>query len=163
MKLSEKGIKLLSKWEGCKLRPYDDQTGLRLNNWNPNATIGIGHLIHEPEWEKYRDGISQAYAEKLLAVDVEPKESTVKKSLTAYVNQNQFNALVILCFNIGSTGFNNSSVRRIINDPVNHSTGYNDLESAWKAWNKSNGKIMQGLVNRRIKEWNLYITPEAVA
>ena len=156
MRLSEKGIKHLSAWEGARLFPYDDQTGLHLNYWNKNATIGIGHLIHEPEWEKYRNGITQAHAIKLLSVDVEPKESTVNKSLMTNVNQNQYDALVILCFNIGSTGFVNSSVRRIINDPVNHSTGYNNLELAWKAWNKSNGKINRGLINRRLKEWSLY-------
>lgn len=156
MKLSKNGIKLLSKWEGCRLMPYDDQTGKTIDYWTDTATIGVGHLIHEDEWRKFESGISQEYADKLLAIDIEPRENTVNHALEVEVNQSQFDALVIFVFNIGSSGFVNSSARKIINDPKHHGTGYDNLETAWKAWNKSKGKVMEGLVNRRLKEWSLY-------
>ena len=43
----------------------------------------------------------------------------------------------------------------MINDPSAPST-YPSLEDAWKAWNKSQGKVMRGLENRRASEWRIY-------
>ncbi|MCG4112058.1 hypothetical protein KBJ29_09580 [Campylobacter jejuni] len=53
--------------------------------------------------------------------------------------QNEFDALVILCFNIGIDNFKNSSVAKIINA---EKTGYKTLKEAWIAWNKSQNKVM---------------------
>ena len=35
-------------------------------------------------------------------------------------------------------------------------TPYETLEAAWKAWNKSQGQIMEGLIKRRACEWDIY-------
>ena len=75
--------------------------------------------------------------------------------MTAQISQQQFDASVILAFNIGIGAFKSSSALKLINDP-NASTTYDSLESAWKAWNKSQGKVSRGLVNRRNAEWNIY-------
>ena len=77
--------------------------------------------------------------------------SNVKSALT----QNQFDALVIFVFNIGISAFTSSSVLKLINDPT-AKTGHKDLESAWKAWNKSQGVVNTGLTNRRNAEWKIY-------
>ncbi|HDZ4962939.1 TPA: hypothetical protein RTH17_001855 [Campylobacter jejuni] len=47
----------------------------------------------------------------------------------------------------------NSSVAKIINA---EKTGYKTLKEAWMAWNKSQNKVMQGLINRRNAEYKLY-------
>jgi type VI secretion system secreted protein VgrG len=78
----------------------------------------------------------------------------VKQTIKVDLTQQQFDALVILAFNIGDN-FKNSSVAKLINDPA-ATTSYDDLESAWKAWNKSQGKEMKGLNNRRAAEWKIY-------
>ncbi|WP_425433722.1 glycoside hydrolase family protein [Nitrosomonas marina] len=48
-----------------------------------------------------------------------------------------------------------SSVLRMINNP-SAKTRYPNLEMAWKAWRKSQGRVMQGLINRRNAEWRIY-------
>lgn len=63
--------------------------------------------------------------------------------------------VVILAFNIDQQGFKTSSVAKLVNDP-SALTGHANLEAAWKAWNKSQGKVMKGLNNRRACEWNIY-------
>lgn len=45
--------------------------------------------------------------------------------------------------------FKNSFVAKIINA---EKTGYKTLKEAWMAWNKSQNKVMQGLINRRNAE-----------
>ncbi|GGB21831.1 hypothetical protein GCM10007414_39030 [Agarivorans gilvus] len=71
------------------------------------------------------------------------------------MTQCQFDALVIFVFNVGIDGFKKSSVVKLINDPKAN-TSYVNLEGAWKAWNKSQGKVNKGLVNRRAAEWNMF-------
>jgi GH24 family phage-related lysozyme (muramidase) len=78
-----------------------------------------------------------------------------KNKVKANVTQNEFDAMVILAFNIGQAGFSNSSILKMVNDP-SATTSYTTLENAWKAWDKSQGKVSRGLKNRRQTEWNIY-------
>ncbi|MBX3629566.1 MAG: lysozyme [Nitrosomonas sp.] len=157
--MSDQGMALLMAIESFRGKPYDDQTGAEISNWVKGATIGYGHLISQSEWHQsgdlYRNGISEDQAKALLRKDLQPFVDSVNSKVTATVSQNQFDALVMLVFNIGSGNFGSSSVLKLVNDPMAQ-THYPNLESAWKAWNKSQGKMMQGLVNRRNAEWNIY-------
>ena len=153
--LSARGRSLLKRLEGVRLTPYDDQTGLAITQWVAGATIGVGHLIDQSEWSRFSSGITRQEAETLLAQDVAPYEGEIRKVVTRSLSQSEFDALVIFAFNIGRRAFSESSMVRLLNNP-GASTGYPSLESAWKAWNKSQGKVMQGLNNRRAAEWKLF-------
>lgn len=153
--LSSRGISLLKAIEDLALKPYDDQTGKEIFSWVKGATIGYGHLIASQEWDKYKYGISEASASSLFSLDLAPFIRFVKSRITVSLKQNEFDALVILAFNIGEFNFSTSSVLKLINDPTAN-TSYVNLESAWKAWNKSQGKTVRGLNNRRQAEWDIY-------
>jgi len=152
---SDKAIDLLKSIEQLATIPYDDQTGLDTTEWVKGATIGYGHLIAKAEWDEYKNGITEAEAINLFKTDLAPFVDTIKQYVTSHISQNEFDAMVIFTFNIGSHGFKTSSVLKLINDP-DAETDYSDLESAWKAWNKSDGKVNKGLANRRNAEWNIY-------
>ncbi|WP_173030481.1 lysozyme [Campylobacter sp. CCUG 57310] len=151
--MSEQGRNFLKDIEICKLDPYDDQTGKVIKEWNIHATIGYGHLISEKEWSQYEKGITREQAGELFDNDLLKYEDAVVVSIKKYVTQNQFDALVIFCYNIGVNGFKNSSVVKIING---QKSNYSSLEDAWKAWGKSNGKQNKGLENRRNAEYKIY-------
>lgn len=153
--MSTKAITLLKGIEKLALESYDDQTGKKIDKWVKGATIGYGHLIHKSDWEKYKAGISKAEADSLFKKDIRPFVNTVNSSVKVALSQNEFDALVILAFNIGAGAFKSSSVLKMINDP-SAKTPYSSIEAAWKAWNKSQGKVMRGLNNRRNSEWNIY-------
>ena len=152
---SEQGLDLLKKIEGCLLQPYDDQTGDVISSWVQGATIGCGHLIARDEWDRYAGGITMEEAENLLQRDLDPFVHTIRFKVQADLTQNEFDALTLLVFNIGSAGFSGSSVLKLLNDPLAR-TNYGSLEDAWKAWNKSQGRVMPGLVNRRNAEWDIF-------
>ena len=162
MKISEKGITLLKQLEGYVKKDdkhviYDDKTGKPVNTNEPlphGATIGYGHLIKYGE--DFRDGISEAKATELLRTDIITAECAVRDNITVPLKQNQYDALVSLAYNIGAKNFANSTVVKYINNPNFHSSVYPNLESAWKAWNRSQGEISNGLINRRQNEWNMY-------
>ena len=155
LSFGDKGLTLLKGVEALYLTPYDDQTGRDITAWVPGATIGYGHLIKKPEWQTYKDGITETAADTLFKSDLAPFVKLVQSNIKVSLTQNQFDALVILAFNIGAGGFSGSSVVILVNDPQ-ATTKYTDLEAAWKAWNKSQGKVMKGLENRRQCEWKIY-------
>jgi len=154
-KLSSDAIQLLHKIEGLATTPYDDQTGKDITQWVKGATIGYGHLIRRYEWSLYKNGISEKQADKLYQSDMSPFEEKVSQSVTSKILQQEYDALVIFIFNIGRTGFSNSSVLKLVNNP-GANTSYDSLEDAWMVWNKSQGKVMRGLTNRRAAEWRIY-------
>ena len=155
LSLSEAAKKLLKSIETLRLMPYDDQTSKDITKWVQGATIGYGHLISKADWDKYKAGITVVDADLLFDADSKPFVSLVRKAITVKLMQREFDALVILAYNIGPNGFPASSVVKLVNDPK-AKTAYKDLESAWKAWNKSQGKEMKGLNNRRQCEWDIY-------
>lgn len=153
--LSSRGLSLLKAIEDLALKPYDDQTGKDITEWVKGATIGYGHLIASADWDKYKNSISEASASSLFSSDLAPFIRSVQSKVTTSLKQNEFDALVIFAFNIGDFNFSTSSVLKLINDPT-AITSYSSLEAAWKAWNKSQGKEMRGLNNRRQAEWDIY-------
>lgn len=163
MKMSDNGIKWLKSKENNVLNKqgrhiiYNDKTGLPVNTNEPlpkGATIGYGHLIKSGE--NFRNGITEAQAIELLYSDIAVAEQAVKDNITVPLSQSQFDALTSLAYNIGIKNFGGSTVVKYINNQDFHSYKYTNLESAWKSWNRSQGKISNGLIKRREYEWNLY-------
>ena len=162
MKMSNNGINMLKKLEGSVTKGdkhviYDDQTGKPVNTNEPlpkGATIGYGHLIKPGE--DFKNGISEAMATELLRADIAIAELAVRDNITVPLTQNQFDALALLAYNIGTKNFANSTVVKYVNNPDLKDNTYPTLESAWKAWNRSQGQMSNGLINRRQNEWNMY-------
>ena len=114
--ISFKGITYLKRLEKFMPEPYDDQTGKLIPMWCRGATIGYGHLMKYSEWDDFKNGISEEDAVNLLKCDLKPFVRIVEycikyKKLTQY----ETDALVILAFNIGVSGFDKSSVVKLIN------------------------------------------------
>lgn len=154
MKLSAKGIALLKDYEQFRAMPYDDQTGKKITAYCKGATVGYGFLIDSSvTFEKYKNGVTQTEALTLLSATLVDYESTVRSSIVVNLTQNEYDALVIFCYNIGKErrGFPGSTVVKIINGTVN-----DDLDASWKSWRKSQGKVNSGLINRRQTELNVY-------
>lgn len=163
MKMSDDGISWLKDKEDKILDKqgnhiiYNDQTGKPVNTNEllpKGATIGYGHLIKQGE--NFRNGISEAKATELLRADIAIAERAVRDNITVPLSQNQFDALTSLAYNIGAKNFADSTVVKYVNNPNFHSSVYPNLESAWKAWNRSQGEISNGLINRRQNEWDMY-------
>lgn len=156
MKTSEKAKDIMKKMEKLYLYIYDDQTSKATKKFVKGATIGYGHLItSQSEFNSFIAGITEKQADDLFDKDLKPFEDNVNKVVKTNLTQYQFDALVMLCFNIGGPNFNSSSVLKMVNG---QKTNYSTLESAFAAWNKSQGKIMNGLIKRRKLEYDLYST-----
>ena len=162
MKLSDNGIRTLKQCEGRVMRNgrhviYDDKNGRPIAAGAAlpaGATIGYGHLIKPGE--DFHDGIDEDMATEILRDDLKHAERAVCNTITVNLRQNQFDALVMLCFNIGARNFANSTVVKYINNPNFKSARYPTLAAAWCAWNRTGGHVSAGLVRRRGIEWELF-------
>lgn len=153
--MSEAGKQWLKDVEQLRLTPYDDQTGRDITSWVEGATIGYGHLISKDDWRLYQGGINEEQADQLFEKDLVPYLQVVNSEISAQLSQSQFDAAVIFSYNIGTNAFRNSSAVKLINDPE-ATTLYSSVEEAWKAFNRSQGVVNRGLVNRRAAEWDMY-------
>lgn len=153
--LSDKGLAWLKGVERLSLKPYDDQTRKEISEWCPGATIGYGHLIPRREWPMYAQGIpDEKAAEAILQRDLHPAVESVQQ--IRGLNQNQFDACVILAFNIGVPAFENSTVHKYLCLTGFKSQLYPDIRHAWEAFNKSQGKFNKGVMNRRLAEYDMF-------
>ena len=165
MKISRQGIECLKKLEGCVKKDglhviYDDKTGQYVPEHTelpPGATIGYGHLVKQGE--NFNAPLTEQQATDLLKQDIIVAEQAVKNTVKVPLTQNQYDALVIFAYNIGAKNFKKSTVVKFINNPEFQSSKYRDLESAWLAWNRTQGKVSRGLIKRRQCEFDMYTNP----
>ena len=140
MKTSQEGIDLIKRFEGLRLTAYKCPAGV----W----TVGYGQTGPNI---KQGTTITLEQAEQLLVTTLIQYENAVDK-YAGKAHQNQFDAMVSLCYNIGIGNFSKSSVARL------HKAGqYTGAASAFLLWNKAGGVVLAGLVNRRKAERNLYL------
>jgi GH24 family phage-related lysozyme (muramidase) len=159
VKLSPQGVHLIAGFEGFVPTPYNDAAN--------NATIGYGHLIHlGPVTAKDRADWKQATPESLLALLAEDC-AKYAAAVTADVHvrlgviparaQARFDALVSLCFNIGTGAFAGSSLVRGIN-AKGAPRDWTPLSPLWLAWDHAGGVVLPGLLNRRRAEFAIFRT-----
>lgn len=145
MKLSEKGYTFLGKEEGIRLRAYLDPVGV--------PTIGYGNTFYQDGTKvKMGDTVTPCKANALFHSIVKEFEDGVNKYVTSDINQNQFDALVSIAYNIGLGAFKKSTLLKRVN--INPSTPL--IREAFIMWKFSGGKPI--LLNRRIREADLYFS-----
>ena len=89
---------------------------------------------------------------EIFKKDIEGIISGMNKVIKVPINKNQQLALLSLRYNIGGTAFNKSTLLRLLN-----SGDYNAAAMRFAEWRLSEGKINQGLVNRRERERQLFL------
>jgi len=140
MKTSEAGEQLIKADEGLRLRAYKDFGGV----W----TIGYGHT----KTAKSGMVITIQKAEELFDQDIRATEIAVLKMVNRSLNQNQFDALVSLVYNIGIGAFQRSSLLKSLN-----AGNFADAAQQFARWVYVKGVKVAGLVKRRSKEAALFL------
>lgn len=146
MNITSKGLDLIKKYESFESKPYVCPAG--------KNTIGYGTTIYSSgkKVELTDSPITEEQAEKELLYHIEHRCYHALTGLP--LNQNQFDALCSLIYNIGAGNFENSTVKRLINLNPNNP----EIATAIQMWSKSGGKVLNGLVARRKEESELYFS-----
>lgn len=139
MNISQEGLSLIKKFEGCRLESYKCSANV--------FTIGYGHTGGVLE----TDVITQDIANELLQEDISKFEKYVSDNVIVELNQSQFDALVAWTFNLGVGNLRSSTMLKKLNE-----TDYVSVPSEMKRWNKAAGKTLDGLIRRRLAESLLF-------
>lgn len=137
MEITNEVVEKIKEFEGLRLESYRCASGV----W----TIGYGHTKGVKSGMK----ITRQKALDLLKADLEEVKKKVDSNLNLRkleVNQYQYSALCSFTFNCGST-----NLARLTKDRTVVQIG-----QAILLYNKSNGKVLQGLVNRRQWEFDYF-------
>jgi lysozyme len=148
MKLNNSGYLLICEFEGLSLKPYLCSAKV--------PTIGYGNTYYSngKRVTLLDKEITKQQAFEMFKVIADRFASKVSKLVTSPLNQNQFNALVSLAYNIGTGNFQSSTLLKLLNK--NHNDILIGLE--FKKWNKVNKKEVTGLTRRRNYEADIYFS-----
>lgn len=142
MSISDKGVELIAKYEGCRLEAYKCPAGV----W----TIGYGHTAGVKEGDKLP---SLQAAKSLLKEDLKKYggyvNDCVRKGLITFkLTQNQFDALCSFCYNCG-----NGNLQKLV-------AGRDAATIAEKMlqYNKGGGQVLAGLDRRRKEESAMFLS-----
>ena len=140
MKTSQKGIDLITKFEGFRARAYKCPAGV----W----TIGYGHT----KGVKAGQSVTLEGAQDLLRQDLKNFEDWVSKLVKVELTQGQFDALVSFCFNLGPGALDSSTLLKLVNQQK-----FALAADQFKRWNKAGGVELSGLTKRRAAERELFV------
>lgn len=135
MKVSQKGINLIKRFEGLRLEAYRCAAGV--------VTIGYGHTGTAKMGQK----ITEKQAEDLLRDDLRHFEEGVSTRVHVDVTQGQYDALISFAYNVGLSAFARSTLAAKLNEG-----DYQGAEAEFQKWNKAGGRILAGLIRRREAE-----------
>lgn len=139
MRISENGLKFLKEMEGFHKTAYKNSEREKY------YSIGYGHYSKSI---KKDTKISELDADKFLRSDVHKYEGRVAKYNKIYnFNQNQFDALVCFCFNVGDidrlTDFGKKDIK--------------EIKERMILYCSINKRISKELIQRRKKEIEFFL------
>lgn len=155
------GIDLIISYEGFFSEPYQDTNGLAIG-------YGSSYTKAQTFFGENCAPITEEQARTLMMDDLASTETYLNRYLTnnsITVNQNQFDALMSFTYNVGigwlygqnSDGTPYKIQAMLLDDPATWTK--ERAQEAFGSWVKAGGVVLQGLVQRRKAEANLFCTP----
>ena len=146
MKLSKKGYQFICDHEGVRNKAYQDSI--------KKYTIGIGFTTINGKPVTKGMYLTNEQIEAEFFKQIVTYENIVNEAVAVVLTQSKFDALVSFVFNVGGGNFRNSTLLKIINTDSSNPA----IKVEFQKWSKAGGKVIQGLLNRRIDEAELYFS-----
>jgi lysozyme len=143
MQISFNGIESLKQLEGFESKAYKDTGGV----W----TIGYGTIRWLDKPVEAGQTITEKEAVLALQADLAWAQTAVNQLVRCSLKQNEFDALVSFVYNVGESAFAKSTMLRLLNQQRKK-----EAAAQFQRWVYGNGKIVKGLVNRRIQERRMF-------
>ena len=142
MSVSDRGVELVAKYEGCRLEAYKCPAGV----W----TIGYGHTagVQPGQTLPTKEAAKELLKEDLKKYGDYVNQCVKKGQITFSLTQNQFDALTSFCYNCG-----NGSLQKLVTDRDAATVADKLL-----LYNKGGGRVLAGLTKRREEERALFLT-----
>ncbi len=137
--IPQEALDLVKMFEGLRLSAYLCPAG----KW----TIGYGHTQGVAQGQT----ITKEQAETFLMDDLTKAALSIEQCFTMPLSRRQFAALASFVFNVGAGNFKRSTLLKKLNQGL-----YDHVPAQLARWNKSKGKVLDGLSRRRAAEAALW-------
>lgn len=143
MQASQNGLHLTEQFEGCELVAYQDIGSVWTDGFGnthgvvPNSTITM----------------DQAKAD--LIANYQNSQNDVNNLVDVQLTQGEFDALCDFDFNLGRGNLAKSTLLRDVN-----ASNFADAAKQFEVWDLCNGKVVAGLLRRRLAEETEFQTPD---
>ena len=137
---------IIREFEGYRSSAYRDMAGVWTIGYG--FTYWSGHKV-TASYPGFPVTITQCN-QQLRSVLI-PLLSRIQTSVKVTLSDTQYAALLCFSYNVGYTAFSNSTMLRLINE--------GDIAQAaeqFPLWDKSGGKVVPGLLKRRLAEQKLF-------
>lgn len=147
---------LIKSFEACELHAYECATSKQIREAAKKFyTIGWGNTLYENNTKVGKtDVISQDRADALFEAILADFEKKTLSLVTAKLTENQKGALVSFAYNCGIANLKSSTLLKRVNEGK-----YDEAAKEFLKWNKSAGKVLNGLTRRRQAESALFMKP----
>jgi lysozyme len=136
MDYSKSGLALTESFESCRLTSYQDVRGVWTIGWGSTGP-SIGPNL---TW-------TQDQCDSQLVLDLTKAEHAVNTLVTVPLTQGQYDSLVDFCYNCGIGAFSGSTMLKLLN-----AGQYDDAANEFQKWSHASGKVVAGLLRRRLSE-----------
>lgn len=147
--ISPQGLSFIKGHEKFMARAYDDfRPGYALKAGDKvlgTLTIGYGHTGPDV---KIGQVWSLSHATAVLDKDLDRFEAAVRKLVRVRLTQSQFDALTSFAFNCGEGNLASSTLLK----KINAGAPLHEIQTQFRRWTRSKGKVLRGLVTRRDAE-----------
>ena len=152
MRLSARGVRLITEFEGFRSHPYRDPVGIWTIGFG--STKGVGPRTRP---------ISRAGAEARLREEVDATygaavNRALRESRSSDWNQNEFDALTSFAYNLGPASVTDTrswTMARAI-----RAGDKRRIADAFLLYDKAGGRRLAGLTRRRRAERSLFLAPD---
>ena len=146
MKAGKDALDCIATFEGFRSAPYLDPIGI--------PTIGYGST-----WDANGDRITMDHPDitedegrQLMAQELLHVERSIGRLAGVPLTQGQFDGLVSFVYNVGSGSFQRSTMRMKLNRG-----DYDGAADEFPKWRKAGGRVLPGLVKRRVVEKRIFM------
>ncbi len=156
---SKRAYEFIKHHENCKLKAYPDPYSpravkKRATGEDDRALSGTPWTIgYGSTGPRIKEGTvwTQEQADHALYATVAAIVGILNVAVIPTITQNQFDALVSLCYNIGQDAFRGSTLLRKINQ-----RDWKGASQQFSRWIHAGGEVSPGLVSRREQEADLF-------
>lgn len=146
-RINQAGLAIIKEFEGLQLEAYLCPAEVWTIGYGTTRGVKPGMVITPQK------------AEALLRDDVVSFERSIQSTLQDIrLNDNQFSALVSLCYNCGLAPIQpGNTIRRAL-----EAGDYRGAADGFLLWRKAGGRVLEGLIRRRKRERDLFLDTEIV-
>jgi len=147
MKISAQGVNLIKGFEGFRNSVYKDIIGVSTIGYGSTGKFmrGLTSVTESQATDMLKDAVDEVFGEQV---------SNDLDRLGVNLNQNEFDAIVSMAYNVGVAGLLGST---LYSDIVKGIRDKNIITNDFAMWCKAGGVTVQGLVRRRKEEAEMFL------